>query len=101
MGSTLGMNIQRTMYFIAGAAIGYLAGAAAGRERYDAIVSQLGNIAAQAGVPEFGSRLVDRSADVARAATDTAGDLVDAAADKATSTVEDLSKHKESDSKKK
>jgi len=101
MGATLGMNIQRTMYFIAGAAIGYLAGAAAGRERYDAIVSQLGNMAAQAGVPEFGSRLADRSADVARAATDTAGDLVDAAADKATSTVEDLSKHKESDSKKK
>lgn len=89
------------MYFAAGAAIGYLAGAAAGRERYDAIVNQLHNVAAHAGVPEFGSRLADRSADVARAATDTAGDLVDAAADKATSTVEDLSKHKDPDAKKK
>ncbi len=88
--------MKRTMYFIVGAAVGYVAGAAAGRERYDAIMGQLSRVSQQAGVPEFGSRLADRTVDVARTATDAAGDLVDAAADKATGTVEEVTKPKKS-----
>lgn len=90
------MNIKRTVYFVAGVAVGYVAGAAAGRERYEAIMSQLSRVSQQAGVPEFGARLADRSADVARTATDAAGDLVDAAADKATGTVAEVTKSKKS-----
>ncbi|MDO9484714.1 MAG: hypothetical protein Q7K25_01425 [Actinomycetota bacterium] len=93
------MKIQRIIYFAAGAAVGYLAGSAAGRERYDAIVSQLNSVADRAGVPDFGSRLADRTVDVARTATDAAGDLIDAAADKATGTVEDITKPKKASGK--
>ncbi|MDP2014076.1 MAG: hypothetical protein Q8L05_07615 [Actinomycetota bacterium] len=92
------MKIQRTIYFVAGAAVGYLAGAAAGRERYEAIMSHMSQFAQQAGVPEFGSRLADRTVDVARTATDAAGDLIDTAADKATGTVEEVTKQKKSGS---
>ena len=99
------MKIRRFVYFVTGAAIGYVVGAAAGRERYEAIVGQVSQVANSVGVPEFGSRLADRGAEVARSATDAAsdivdkaadkaGDFVDAAADKATGTIEDTNPKK-------
>lgn len=85
------MKYRRAIYFASGAVLGYLAGAAAGRERFDAIMDKLSGAADQAGLPEFGTKLAERGADVARTASVAAGDLIDAAADKATSTVEDVS----------
>jgi len=85
-----GMRIRAGIIFVAGAAVGYLAGSAAGRERYDAIMSQLASLAEQVGIADLGARLGDRGTGLARTAADTAGDLVEVAADKATSAVEDL-----------
>jgi len=85
------MRIGRTIYFLTGATVGYLAGSAAGRERYDAIVARLRALADEMGVPDLGTRLADRGTEVAHATTDTAGDLIDAAAQKATAVVEDIS----------
>ncbi len=104
------MKIRRAIYFVAGVAVGYVAGSAAGRERYEAIVGHVSGVASKAGLPEFGTKVADRSVDVARSATDAAGtivdvaadkagDLVDAAADKVTGTVEEVSKSKKSTGK--
>lgn len=96
----MGMRIRASIIFAAGLAIGYLAGSAAGRERYDAIMGELGSLAEQVGMTDLGARLGDRGTELARTATDTAGDLVDAAADKATSAVEDLGNAKGTSTKK-
>ena len=56
--------------FGAGLVVGYVAGAAAGRERYEQIVGQAQRLASETGLVAARDRLGTRTSDVARAAVD-------------------------------
>lgn len=87
------MKITRLFVFSSGLAIGYLAGSAAGRERYTQITDTAAGLASDLGLKGFGDRLAQRSGDVARATTNAASDLVDSTADKMTETVAPAEHH--------
>lgn len=66
------MNLRRIIVFSTGMAVGYVAGSAAGRERYDQISEVVAGVATDLGLPGVGERLRARTGDVARAAADMA-----------------------------
>jgi hypothetical protein len=81
------MKLTRLFVFSSGLVIGYLAGTAAGRERYDQMTDTAAGLASDIGLKNLGDRLAQRSGDVARATTHAATDFVDATADKVADTV--------------
>ncbi len=78
------MKLRTPLVLGVGVVIGYLAGSAAGRERYDKIVTAARRLASDAGLDSLGEHVGERGLDVAQATTDAASGLVDAAADKVT-----------------
>lgn len=80
------MKIKRFVVFTSGLTIGYLAGAAAGRERFDQIRSGAAAVAADLGLTRVSQHLRLRSGEVACASVDLAAettcDGIDATADR-------------------
>jgi hypothetical protein len=80
------MKIKRLIVFTSGLSLGYLAGTAAGRERFDQIRSGAAALAADLGLAQVGEHLRLRSGEAARASLDRAAesacDGIDAAAGK-------------------
>ena len=58
------MKLRTVLVLGSGVAIGYLAGTAAGRQRFDQLVGAAAGLAADLGYPEFGAQLSRRSGDV-------------------------------------
>jgi hypothetical protein len=80
------MKTKRFIVFTSGLAIGYLAGTAAGRERFEQIRSGTAAVASDLGLTRVSQHLRLRSGDVARASvdvvTETTCDGIDTAADR-------------------
>lgn len=80
------MKIKRFIVFSSGLAIGYLAGTAAGRERFEQIRSGAAAVASDLGLTRVSEQLRLRSAEVARAsvdlATETTCEGIDVTADR-------------------
>jgi hypothetical protein len=58
------MKLRRLFVFGSGLAIGYLAGSAAGRQRFDQIIGAAAGLAADMGYPEVAAQITRRSGDV-------------------------------------
>jgi hypothetical protein len=80
------MKIKRFIVFTGGLTIGYLAGSAAGRERFEQIRSGAAAMASDLGLTRVSQQLRLRSGDLARASVDvvaeTTCDGIDNAADR-------------------
>lgn len=80
------MKTRRALTFASGLAVGYLAGSAAGRERYEQITSAASGLADRIGAKDASKRVRSHTADVVRATADQAvavsRDAVDTTADK-------------------
>ena len=76
------MKVTRLVVFGSGLAIGYLAGSAAGRERYDQLSAAAAGLASDLGLSGLADQLAQRSADVARATTSATSEVVDNTADR-------------------
>lgn len=80
------MKFRRIIVFSSGFAVGYLAGSAAGRERFEQISQRAAGIAEHLGLPGVSERLRERASDVARSsadlATTAASGVVDGTADR-------------------
>ena len=80
------MKTRRTLTFASGLAIGYLAGSAAGRERYEQITSAAAGLADRIGAKDASRRVRSHTRDVVRASADQAvavsREAVDTTADK-------------------
>ena len=80
------MKTKRFIVFTGGLAIGYLAGTAAGRERFEQIRSGAAAVASDLGLTRVSQHLRQRTGDVARASVDvvaeTTCDGIDTAADR-------------------
>jgi hypothetical protein len=68
------MKIKRIIVFSGGLAIGYLAGTAAGRERFEQMRSGAAAVASDLGLTRVSEQLRLRSAEVARASVDLAAE---------------------------
>jgi hypothetical protein len=68
------MKIKRFIVFSSGLAIGYLAGTAAGRERFEQIRAGAAAMASDLGLTRVSEQLRLRSAEVARASVDLAAE---------------------------
>jgi hypothetical protein len=79
------MKIKRFIVFTGGLTVGYLAGTAAGRERFEQIKTGTAAVAADLGLARVSAHLRLRSGEVARAsverAADTTCDGIDTTAD--------------------
>jgi len=80
------MKIKRVIVFTSGLTIGYLAGTAAGRERFEQIRSGAAAVASDLGLTRVSQHLRLRSGEVARASVDVAAEStcggIDTAADR-------------------
>jgi hypothetical protein len=81
------MKLTRLLVFSAGLAVGYVAGTAAGRERFDKMTQSASGLASDLGLKDLSERLAQRSTEVARATAQAAEGMVDTAADKVTNSV--------------
>ncbi len=66
------MKVKRVIVFTTGVAVGYVAGAAAGRQRYEQIVHSAQRVASETGLVSARDRLGNRTGDIAQAAADEA-----------------------------
>ncbi len=87
------MKATRLVVFGTGLVIGYLAGSAAGRERYDQITGAASKLASDLGFAGLADQLAQRSGDVARATTSATRDVVDNTADRLTESVAAAAQH--------
>jgi hypothetical protein len=91
------MKIKRVIVFSSGLAIGYLAGTAAGRERFEQIRSGAAAVASDLGLTRVSEHLRLRSAEVARASVDLAAETtcegIDSTADRLEALLASSSSH--------
>jgi hypothetical protein len=66
------MKIRRAFTFASGLAVGYVAGSAAGRERYEQISSAASGFADRIGAKDASRRISSRTRDVVRSTADQA-----------------------------
>ncbi len=80
------MKFRRIIVFSSGLAVGYLAGSAAGRERFEQISQTVAGVAEDLGLPGVSDRLRERASGVARSSADlastAASGVVDGTADR-------------------
>ena len=82
------MKFKRVVVFGTGVAAGYVAGAAAGRQRYEQIVNSAQRVAAETGLASAKDRLGRRTSDIARTAADEAAQASRGVVESATDTVD-------------
>ncbi len=82
------MKVKRVVVFTAGVAVGYVAGSAAGRQRYEQIVDGAHRVASETGLVSAKDRLSSRTGDIARAAAEEAASASRGVVESATDTVD-------------
>ena len=75
------MKFRRIIVFSSGLAVGYLAGSAAGRERFEQISQTVAGVAEDLGLPGVSDRLRERASGVARSSADLASTAASSADD--------------------
>ena len=82
------MKFKRVFVFTTGVAVGYVAGAAAGRQRYEQILDGAHRVASETGLVSAKDRLGERTADIARTAAEEAAGASRGVVESATDTVD-------------
>jgi hypothetical protein len=82
------MKVKRVFVFGTGVAVGYVAGAAAGRHRYEQIVHGAQRVASETGLVSAKDRLGRRTGDIARTAAEEAAQASRGVVENATDTVD-------------
>jgi len=82
------MKFKRVVVFTTGVAVGYVAGSAAGRQRYEQIVDAAQRMASETGLVSAKERLGSRTGDIARTAAEEAANASRGVVQKATDTVD-------------
>jgi len=82
------MKFKRVVVFTSGVAVGYVAGSAAGRQRYEQIVEAAQRVASETGLMAAKERLGSRTGDIARTAAEEAASASRGVVEKATDSVD-------------